>query len=119
MDHLQSFLVRQYSTIYAILYSGSLYSPAVTLKDWAEYKTTGIPRSFRVLGLKRREMPTEDSEDYPLDARNSIHKEPILSWCLNTEIDSGLAHYALGFVSVDILAPDWYILLTERRAEIM
>ena len=34
---------------------------------------------FGVPGLKRREMPTENNEDRPLDVRNSIHKEAILS----------------------------------------
>jgi hypothetical protein len=102
-----------------MLYSGSSHSPAVGPKGRAEDKTTGIPRSFGVPGLKRREMPTEDSEDHPLDARNSIHKEPILSRCSNTETDGSLAHYALEFVSVDTSAHDWCIVSTERRAETM
>ena len=64
-------------------------------------------------------MPTEDSEDHPLDARNSIYKAPILSRFSNTETDGGLAYYALDVVSVDMLAHDWCILSTERRAETM
>lgn len=65
-------------------------------------KTTSISRSFGVPGLKRCEMLTEDNKVYLLDARNSIHKEPILLRYSNTEIDSGLAYCALDFVSVDI-----------------
>jgi hypothetical protein len=64
-------------------------------------------------------MPTEDNGDHPLDARNLIHKEAILSRCPNFETDGGLAHCALGFVSVDTSAPDCCIVLTERRAETM
>ncbi|CRL31165.1 unnamed protein product [Penicillium camemberti] len=30
--------------------------------------------SFGVSGLKRSEMPTEDNENHPMDASNSIHK---------------------------------------------
>lgn len=68
-------------------------------------KTTSIPRPFRVLGLKRHKSPTEDNEDHLLDARDSIPKElPILSRYSNTEIDSGLAHYTLDFISVDTSA---------------
>ena len=40
---------------------------------------------FGVSGLKRREMPTEDGEDHPLDARNSTHKEAVLSRCSNAD----------------------------------
>jgi hypothetical protein len=46
-------------------------------------------------------MPTEDNEDHQFDARNSIHKEAVLSPCSNADTDGGLAHCALDFVSVD------------------
>ena len=35
--------------------------------------------------IKRREMPMEDNEDYPLDVRNLISKEAVLSRCSNAE----------------------------------
>ena len=40
---------------------------------------------FSRSGLTRREMRTKDNEDYPLEARNSIHKETFLSRCVNAE----------------------------------
>ena len=48
-------------------------------------KTPAFLGSFEVPGLKKREMLTEYTEDHPLDARNSIHKEAILSRCSNAE----------------------------------
>ena len=36
-------------------------------------------------GIKIREMRVEDNEDHPLDVRNLIYKEAILSRCSDAE----------------------------------
>lgn len=46
--------------------------------------------SFRVPGMERREIPTEDNEGLLLDASSLIHKEVILSRCSNAETDGDL-----------------------------
>ena len=41
-------------------------------------------------------MPTENSEDRPLDARNSIREEAILSQCSNAKTHCGISPLCLG-----------------------
>jgi hypothetical protein len=44
-----------------------------------------IPVPVELPGIKRREMRIEDNEDHPLEVRNLIHKEAILSRYSNAE----------------------------------
>lgn len=117
LDHLQSSLARQCSTIHAVLCSGSPRSLAVASEMLGCGQNHSIPWPFWVLGLKRCERSTEDNEYHPLDTRNLIHKEPILLRYSNTEINNSIAYHTLDFILIDISAHYWCILSTKRRAE--